>query len=79
MHLVLILTSGENFIPTSYQPAFFCFQRRRWLICQFQTLVVAVLNLQAAWHMVLGLAEALELVEDLTTEGFGPLKKWSGI
>jgi hypothetical protein len=29
--------------------------------------------------MVLGLAEVLELVEDLTTEGFGPLKKWSGI
>jgi hypothetical protein len=29
--------------------------------------------------MVLGLAEALELVEELTAEGFGPLKKWSGI
>lgn len=79
MHRVLILTSGDNFIPTSYQPAFFCFQRRRWLICQVPDSVVAASNLQAAWHMVLGLAEVLELVEDLTTEGFGPLKKWSGI
>jgi hypothetical protein len=29
--------------------------------------------------MILALAEASELVEDLTAERFGPLKKWSGI